>query len=572
MSGPRPTNLTRRGAVYAVRLRLPSDLARAFGFAELRKSLHTKDIETAKVRCRRAVAWFHEMTDQLRSMPTPTRGQLEAAARRYFSNLQEEIDLRSPVSEEDFEAHLPLNLELTRQAREERETSLQTNSFGKGTELKARELVRWVGGSFDDLDPATRVFALQLIARSERQQMRYLEHVLTVPHLRFEVDDGALSGSPNEVPASAERTFEPRSGINLTQAGEQYLARKKMSGVGKSHVDELARAIGWLKEEFGDARLLSSITPEEMRDVRDGIERRDVRLQGRATPFRDSRTDAPEHQIKAVTAKRYWTSIQQFFDWAVDERHLSKSPGSGFKITPRRNQRPESPPAFSEEELRKLFRTPLYEGRRPKQPTVEGQYIGRDGRWWSAVLALFTGLRAGEIAQLLPSDFSFDGPTAFVSVSELNAEGLRVKTAKTISSIRDVPISSRLLTLGLREFVEARAKIAPSERVFLEFRLGVGRASDGLTKFWGAYLKKFGLWKPGRSTHVMRHTVVARLRELGVPEEDIGSIVGHAPTSQTGRYGGGYSLKRKAEIIERLDYGFDIVTVLGGPYDPKRHR
>ncbi|WP_369695357.1 DUF6538 domain-containing protein [Phenylobacterium aquaticum] len=39
--GLRPRHLLRRGAVYAVRFRIPSDLADALGMVELQKSLHT---------------------------------------------------------------------------------------------------------------------------------------------------------------------------------------------------------------------------------------------------------------------------------------------------------------------------------------------------------------------------------------------------------------------------------------------------------------------------------------------------------------------------------------------------
>lgn len=554
-----------------MRLRLPAGLARRLGLAELRKSLHTKEADTAKARCRLAVAWFQELTGQLERMSNPTRGQLEVAARQYFARLQEEIDTRPPMEAEQFEALLPSNLERTRKAREERDDALRANNFGEATESKARELVRWVGGTFEELDRPAQLFALQLIARAERQQLRYLEHVLIAPHGRFDPDDEAFAGRP-EPAALSGAVAQSQSTITLADAGMRYLQRKQLTGVGKSHVDELGRALGWLNEEFGPDRPLSRLSADDLRTIRDGIERRDVRLRGRATSFRQSQTDSREHQISAATAKRYWSSIQGFLDWAVEEQFLGTSPASTFRIAPKRGERRRSPEPFNELELRKLFRTPLYAGRRPRQPTVDGPSLVRDGRWWSGVIPLFTGLRAGELAQLLPGDFAFDAPVPHVKVREEDDSGVRVKTAKTASSIRETPLTPLLLELGLREFVERQRSRAPSGRVFSEFRPGVGRSSDGLTKFWGAYLRKFGLWKPGRATHVMRHTFVARLRELEVPEPDIAALVGHAPRSQTAQYGGGYTLTRKSKIIERLDYGFDLVTVLGGPYDAKKHR
>jgi hypothetical protein len=85
------------------------------------------------------------------------------------------------------------------------------------------------------------------------------------------------------------------------------------------------------------------------------------------------------------------------------------------------------------------------------------------------------------------------------------------------------------------------------------------------------YLTKFGLWKPGRATHVMRHTIIARLRALEVAEEDISAFVGHSGKTMTSRYGGAYPLARKAKTSALLNYGFDLVDAVGGPYDSTQH-
>jgi len=92
-----------------------------------------------------------------------------------------------------------------------------------------------------------------------------------------------------------------------------------------------------------------------------------------------------------------------------------------------------------------------------------------------------------------------------------------------------------------------------------------------MTKFWAAYFKKFGLWKEGRATHVARHTFIACLRANDVPEEDIAAVVGHTRQTVTAGYGGAYPLTRKRKILDRLDFGFDVVEALGGHYDKSLH-
>lgn len=179
-------------------------------------------------------------------------------------------------------------------------------------------------------------------------------------------------------------------------------------------------------------------------------------------------------------------------------------------------------------------------------------------------------MRAAELNQLTSSDFVFEHEIPHVKVRRDDPDGKNAKTTKNEASIRDIPLAPVLMELGLEQFVRNRAKL---DRLFIEFRFGsAGRKSDGVTKFWLRYLKKFGLWKPGRSTHVWRHTLIACLRRNGATDEDIGSFVGHSGKSITSSYGGPQPLERKAKLLTKLDYGFDLVDALGGAYVKQRHQ
>ncbi|MEQ1515986.1 MAG: tyrosine-type recombinase/integrase, partial [Usitatibacteraceae bacterium] len=183
------------------------------------------------------------------------------------------------------------------------------------------------------------------------------------------------------------------------------------------------------------------------------------------------------------------------------------------------------------------------------------------------------GLRAGELSQLLPGDFDFSAEVPHLKVRRVDETGATTKSTKTDGSVRDVPLAPVLLQLGLAEFVAQRAKADRKRRVFHEFNLGSrGRTSDGMTKFWGRYLRAHGLWKPGRATHMWRHTLIANLRENDVSIEDIATYVGHVQQSVTATYGGDYTLKRKLKTALAINYGLDLIAELGGPYNPKKHR
>lgn len=581
MSGGRPVHMGRRGAVYTVRFRVPADLAPRLGVAEVRKSLQTKDITEAKRRCAAAEQWFASEMERLRGMADPTRSDLEQAAREQFARLTLSVERPRNVPADDIGApdgYVASQAVFSQERINEIDRQLVSNQYDPVITKAAEALADTLGVSLERLEDGLRIAALQLAARAERETMGYYVHQITSPAAVYKPMDSVFRWPPEAgraVGIISHDANSPRGAIGptLADAAEDFKRKQALRGLGKSHIEEGARALGWLQEELGPRRQVSSVTKNDLRQFRDKLERLDIQFRGRGAPFRDRLTNVTERQIKSVTSSRYWRSVQAFFAWCEAEGFIADSPATTLKIAKRKGEAPETPPPYTREELERLLATPLFTGYKSPQRLKEpGSYHQRNGRWWSLILTLFTGLRAGELSQLLPSDFAFDDAIPHLKVQEEDDQGRKVKTAKNAASIREVPIASVLLTLGLRQFVERQAKRFPKNRVFREFRMGRGRASDGMTKFWLAYLKAFDLWKPGRSTHVVRHTVVARLRELEVADQDIAAVVGHAGWTQTSRYGDKkYPLALKAKTVEKLEYGFDIIAALGGPYDAKRH-
>lgn len=569
--------------MYYVRFRLPRDVGERLGLSHLQRSLETKELAQARVRCLAATIWFRETIDRLRLMPTLTRDDLEEAARRHFETLATTIDRPRDIPFDDWDREMDFQLSEARSRIEELEDQLRTNIFGAEVQASANQMLRATGGRLLELTEHLRVVALQLAARAERQQWRLYDHHLSSPALPFHPDDDVFNRRSSAVPTSlplqlielsprTSRSREPSP--TLAEATEEYSIRRQNLQLGASSIDEANRALGWLREQVGEDRPLSSITTDDIRTFRDNLSRLDVRFRGRDVTFAQRLTDIPDHQVKSVTAKKYWTSTQGFFQWAVDERKLLENPAAGIKLAQKRGERRSSPKPFDRSEIEAFFSTPLYTGHAgPKRLLDAGPHMTRGGKWWAGVLPFFTGLRAGELAQLLPEDFVFDHDIPHLKIREEDEAGRRVKTAKSRSSIRDVPIAPLLLALGLEEFVKSRSKIGQGKRIFYEFRLGSGgRKSEGMTRFWGDYLKAYNIWKPGRATHVARHTVASFLRASGVSDEEIGAVFGHAGRTVTSSYGEGMPLSRKAMIVDRLDYGLDFASLLGGPYDAHIHR
>lgn len=574
MSGPRPAHLGRRGATYIVRFRIPSSLRAKIGMIEFTRSLHTSDHREARHRCLRATCWFRETVDKLDGMTAPSRTDLESAALEFFNGMVATIDQREGVGPEHLADEVDFNVIASRNRIAALDAQLLGNQFDGMVAAGAADLLAHLGQEPAAWATGAEQLPLQLSARIEREQLLYLVHRLTHPVAEYTGSDPLLSGTS---PQSSNQTSQASAAarpMTLQEAAGTYLKLKASSGVKGSHIEELARALGWLQERFGGGRPLSSITKKELATFRTDIgRRRNSQGTNVKVPFGSSLTDNPELQIKSVSAVRYWRSIQGLFAWALEEDNVVFDPAAGLSVLVKSGEEKRSPEPFSSEELQRFFKTPLYAGyQSAKRVSTPGDCVRREGHWWAGVILLFTGMRAAEVAQLLPEDFVFTAPIPYLQIRRENAAGIKAKSVKNENSVRRLALAPPLMQLGIEQFVSRRAKNAKGQRIFREFRLGAGsRNSDGMTKFWGDYLRRFALWKPGRATHVWRHTVIACLRAHEIPEEDIQAYVGHKRQTVTAGYGGDFPLARMAKTAMQLNYGFDVVEAAGGFFDPARH-
>ena len=559
-----------------MRFRMPRDLAERLGTPELQRSLGTKDAGEARRKCLAATTWFRNLVDDLRADITITRADFEQIAQRYFASRQREVDRREIRDDGRGEEQLLIHLELTRQRIAKLDYELQLNQFSPTTVALGDRLARGLGVVAEQLDESLTSLSGQLAARADRQQLRYLVNQLTTPHALFVPDDAVFARDAHRPPlvSAPQEDFnlKPAQGPSLREAAGQFVALKVDLDRGPSHVAELERVMGWLQEVFDPSREISTISRAELREFRNDLGRLSLGHRGQRLPFKERLTDVRSERLKSQTTQRYWRSVQMLCSWVHDEFGIPDLT-VGLRLEARTGDDVATPEAFSVEEVRSLLTSPLFIGSGgPRHWSEPGDYVVRGGHWWAGVLALFTGMRAGELNQLLPSDFHFDEAIPYFKISNVDGTGAVTKKVKNKSSIRDVPIHPDLLKLGLREFVRRRQKAYPGDRVFREFQLGsAGRSGEGLTRFWAKYFVPIGLKKPGRATHVFRHTAIAAMRLGGAREEDIQAVVGHRRNTVTAGYGGAYPLSRKAETIAMIDYGFDVVEAVGGPFDKHKH-
>lgn len=506
------------------------------------------------------------------------RDALEEAANAYFVQLVREVDLPRDLPSNDYDNALAFQIEQAEEEISRHNDHLTAHSYSDGDRNAARTMLRPMGVDFDELEPDGQLAALNHVVRAKRQQMRFLLHSLQTPASRFATDDELFSSSLAPAvrmeamapTATAPKAIRPDLTLESTVSEyNAYLVRTERQG---STRDETARVLRWLQEEIGPATPVSQITHDQMREFRNCLLELGTGAQGKKLPFRQRLALPGQENLKFVTRQRYWRFTTKFFGWLQAEYRIA-NPAKDLLFEGGKNELRQSPEPFTTEELKRFLRTPLFTGYQShNRMLAEGDCLIRNGYWWSAVLMMFTGARAGDIAQLLPSDFRFDHavPHLLIQPGKL-PEGFP-KRSKFGPRTHTVPLHPALLELGIRQFVEARAKRHAGKRLLFEIGLGEHRMSTGMTKFWSRYLHAFGLFRPRRATHVHRHTITALLRAAGLSNEDSGAVLGHSDGSVTAGYGGDQGLERKLATLKKLDHGFNVVGALGGPYDPKVHR
>jgi integrase len=173
------------------------------------------------------------------------------------------------------------------------------------------------------------------------------------------------------------------------------------------------------------------------------------------------------------------------------------------------------------------------------------------------VLALYLGLRRGELLGLQWEDVDLDGEKLEV-VQTLQRVGgaLRLVPPKTEDSARTIPLPPPCVE-ALREhrkkqFAERSDAWPDWEDHGLVFpsRRGTPMEPDNLRRSWYAIRSAAGLGQT--RFHDLRHTCVTLLLDLGVPPHVVRDIVGHSDIEVTMTIYAHVSLDEKRKALRKL--------------------
>jgi integrase len=230
----------------------------------------------------------------------------------------------------------------------------------------------------------------------------------------------------------------------------------------------------------------------------------------------------PERQTTSKTARDRLTWVKSLIKYAYrDLEIIDRHPWEGIEI---HSQTTQERRPWDISELSTLFAHELFtEYRLPKD-----WRSGADAAYWLPLLAIFTGARLSELAQLQVKDVEMDYEIPFVSISNLGTN----QQVKTAASIRKIPIHSELIRLGFLEYVK-RLESKESSSLWIDLRLRKNKPGGNYSNWFGEFRRSLGIAE-SQDFHAFRHSVRSQLSEQDVPEPTIDSIMGHRISGSTG--------------------------------------
>ena len=216
-----------------------------------------------------------------------------------------------------------------------------------------------------------------------------------------------------------------------------------------------------------------------------------------------------DDKLSEVTIQKYMIRVIQFFNYCFDSGYISRS------ITAKMNVKIDVDPSeravlpYDVSEARKIFEIVTSIKQSGKSPSTR---IEASELYYVTMIAAYSGMRIKEITQLHKKDIVLrDGIYCF------NINTNDGKTTKTKNSIRFVPIHSKLIDLGLLEYVNSKKNgniFKVSNKDFSEiFRSQIQR------KFIDKDSKK--------TFYSFRHYFIDYLVQREVEANLIAQIVGH---------------------------------------------
>lgn len=240
-------------------------------------------------------------------------------------------------------------------------------------------------------------------------------------------------------------------------------------------------------------------------------------------------------RVSSKTVGEVRRMLQGIFRYALDRDYIGQSPAQDLNMD---FEKTNSRGAYSKAQINTLLQG------------VESFCGKNEWKKWVIRLGVYTGVRAGELAQLRVEDIKVDDDSG-VRYLLITGKAGRIKTD---NALRQVPLHSELIRMGFLDYV-ASQKI----KVFPDIK-----SSAKISKWFPSYRESVGVpaetdFEESLVFHSFRHSMVTYLRGRGANDAQVQQIVGHEKTGAgiTDRYTQRIPIADLKEVIERFTVSSD---------------
>jgi integrase len=229
-----------------------------------------------------------------------------------------------------------------------------------------------------------------------------------------------------------------------------------------------------------------------------------------------------------TTVTRKIGILKTLFRVARDYELLAGNPTEQVRAVHAVRQKPRI--AFSAEDLSRIFHSPIFtENYRPTGG-------GGDACYWLPLLALFTGARVEELAQLQIRDVRSAKELGWYIDINDDAEHSHLKNA---ASRRRVPLHQTLIDCGFLDYAQSLRETSDSRFLFPALKRNPrGKLGGYFSTFFSAYLRRRVRITDRRKVfHSFRHTFKDICRRAGIDEAVHDALTGHTSPHAGRRYG-----------------------------------
>jgi integrase len=550
-----PGLYARDNGAWYVRKRVPVDLIGLEKRSQLRFSLETSDLRTAKKRYPFKLSeielHFETLRNRLQKMSAMESAVVSGKLERLRTSEIEALvsdwwgkreSARQPAVEQ--------SEELSGLLADVVDDSLQSGAETVQSVADALLVDAGVLAQFHRVGAITTRVRYPVVDRGT-SNYRYLCE-LVARGLSIETDlakDHLLStdDAPNDrlFNADAKVTGSPAGNLRLVDLFETYIAERSALHGRQSTEKRYGFVFRIMDEVLGGSRLVSSLTRADCVQVLAFLKRLPPNASKRFPAM--SLTEVVEKADAQGLPRLAPNSIASYMQALAAVVRWAAHAGWGINVNMRdligSREATVKRRGFRTDELELLFGTlATFRNIEP-------------AKFWVPALALFTGARAGEICQLRIEDIVEVEGVYCLNLSLFDQSGRRVdgKRLKSKASERYVPLHPALLNAGFLAFVQSGEK---GERLFPALKQGPdGRYSHDFSKWFGRHKKRAGFDEPALVFHSFRHGFRDACRRAEINEETAHALGGWASEGQAARYGDRGMVPVLNRAIQKLDFG-----------------